>query len=237
MGSSDDWNIYRNSNNWTYINDIGNGIIFQDNGSNVMRLEDSGIFRPESTGTRQLGTSSYYWQNTYFQNIYNSNLLQCRNVVDLADNDIIRLGSGDDAEFFCNGSHFYLDLNSGIGNFYIRDGTSTRFTFDDAGHFTATGNITAYSDIQLKENISNIEDALEKVKEIRGVTYDPIEENQDEPLSRRAGVIAQEIEKVLPEVVTTHPDGLKSVAYGNLTALLIEAIKELTAKVEALESK
>ena len=47
----------------------------------------------------------------------------------------------------------------------------------------------------------------------------------------------QEIEKVLPEVVTTHPDGLKSVAYGNLTALLIEAIKELTAKVEALESK
>ena len=42
---------------------------------------------------------------------------------------------------FCDGSHFYLDLNSGIGNFYIRDGTTTRFTFDDSGVFTATGDI------------------------------------------------------------------------------------------------
>jgi hypothetical protein len=64
-----------------------------------------------------------------------------RNAIDLADNDILRFGSGDDAEFFTNGSHMYLDLNGGINNFYIRDGTTTRFTFDDAGHFTASGNI------------------------------------------------------------------------------------------------
>jgi len=48
------------------------------------------------------------------------------------------LGSGDDAELFCNGSHLYLDLNGGIGNFYIRDGTTTRFTFNDNGTLTAT---------------------------------------------------------------------------------------------------
>ena len=66
-----------------------------------------------------------------------------RNAVDLADNDILRFGSGDDCEFFCNGVDMYMDLNSGIGNFYIRDGTTTRFTFDDNGEFTATGNINS----------------------------------------------------------------------------------------------
>ena len=61
------------------------------------------------------------------------------------DNVILALGSGNDAEFFVNGSHCYLDLNSGIGNFYIRDGTTTRYTFDDNGDFTATGSVTATS--------------------------------------------------------------------------------------------
>ena len=59
------------------------------------------------------------------------------------DSVILAFGSGDDAEFFTNGTHLYLDLNSGIGNFYIRDGSTTRFTFDDAGDFTATGTVSA----------------------------------------------------------------------------------------------
>ena len=54
----------------------------------------------------------------------------------------------DDAEMFCDGSHFILDLNSGIGNFVIRDGTTTRFTFDDAGVFTATSTIVSQSQVR-----------------------------------------------------------------------------------------
>jgi len=69
-------------------------------------------------------------------------VVNIRSALDLADNDILRLGSGDDAELFCNGSHLYLDLNGGIGNFYIRDGTTTRYTFNDNGSFTATGTIS-----------------------------------------------------------------------------------------------
>jgi len=61
--------------------------------------------------------------------------------IDLTDDVILRFGTGDDAEMFTNGSHLYLDLNSGIGNFYIRDGSTTRFTFNDNGDFTATGSI------------------------------------------------------------------------------------------------
>ena len=153
------------------------------------------------------------------------------------DNVILSLGTSDDAEFFCNGSHFYLDLNSGIGNFYIRDGSTTRFTFDDNGNFTATGsitaqaNVTAYSDINLKENIEVIPNALEKVSAIRGVTYD----RKDLEGARHAGVIAQEVEAVLPEVIQTDEEGIKSVAYGNLVGLLIEAVKELKAEIEDLK--
>ena len=142
MGSSDDWTIAFNSNGWNYINQKASGIIFQDNGTNVMRLEDSGIFRPETSNTGTIGTSSYYWDNGYFQDFNVSGTINVRGALDLADNDILRLGSSDDAELFCNGSHLYLDLNSGIGNFYIRDGTTTRFTFDDNGNFTATGGAT-----------------------------------------------------------------------------------------------
>ena len=150
------------------------------------------------------------------------------------DNVILSLGSGDDAEFFVDGSDCYLDLNSGIGNFYIRDGTTTRFTFDDAGEFTATGNVTAYSDITLKKNIELIPNALDKVLSLRGVTYNRID-IEDEP--RHSGVIAQEVEEVLPEVVMTDEDGIKSVAYGNMVGLLIEAIKDQQNQINKLKEE
>jgi len=100
-----------------------------------------------------------------------------------------------------------------------------------SGSFTATGNITAYSDLRLKSNIEVIDDALAKVMSLRGVTFDMNEE-------RSTGVIAQELETVLPEAVRDNDvSGMKSVAYGNIVGLLVEAIKELSAKVEQLENR
>ena len=143
------------------------------------------------------------------------------------DNVLATFGSSNDAEFFCNGSHMYMDLNSGIGNFYIRDGSTTRFTFDDAGHFTASGDVTAYSDARLKDNIETIGGALDKVSAMRGVTF-------DKDGQRSTGVIAQEMQEVMPEVVMQNDEYL-SVAYGNLVGVLIEAVKELKAEVEELK--
>ena len=148
------------------------------------------------------------------------------------DNAYIALGTGADASLYVNGNHAYLDLQSGIGNFYIRDGTTTRFTFDDGGDFTATGNVTAYSDVTLKENIETIPNALDKVLRLRGVEYDRIDREE-----HQIGVIAQEIEEVIPEVVITNEEGIKSVAYGNLVGLLIESVKELKAEVNDLKAK
>jgi hypothetical protein len=106
------------------------------------------------------------------------------------------------------------------------------------GDITATGNVTAYSDIKLKENIVTINSALEKTLGLRGVYYN----RKSAPESKRVGVIAQEIQKVLPEVVISNIDSetkeeTLSVDYGNITALLIEAIKELNAKVQDLQNQ
>ena len=104
-----------------------------------------------------------------------------------------------------------------------------------AGSFTAGGNVTAYSDKKLKDDVKVIENAVEKIKQVRGVTFirNDIEDNK-----RQTGVIAQEVEKVLPEVVGYDEDrDTKTVAYGNMVGLLIEAIKEQQETIDKLTSR
>tara|TARA_R100000544_G_C2220449_1_gene57216 strand:+ start:129 stop:1343 length:1215 start_codon:yes stop_codon:yes gene_type:complete len=103
------------------------------------------------------------------------------------------------------------------------------------GTITATTNVTVSSDIRLKSNIETIDSALDKVKEMRGVYFD----RHDDKATRAVGVIAQEMQEVMPEVVVTDDteDKHLSVAYGNLVGVLIEAVKELSDKVEELEDR
>lgn len=124
------------------------------------------------------------------------------------------------------GSHSDSENNAGSGG-------TVAMTLDGSSNLTAAGNVTAYSDIKLKKDIEVIPNALDKVSQIRGVTY----QRKDLDVPRQSGVIAQEVEKVLPEVVMEDPTGTKSVAYGNLVGLLIEAIKELKDEIETLKQE
>jgi len=101
------------------------------------------------------------------------------------------------------------------------------------GALVASGDVTAFSDAKLKTEISTINDALSTVGKLRGVSYKWLKDNKPS-----IGVIAQEVEKVIPEVVHTNQlDGedVKSVDYGKLVGVLIEAIKELKAEVDELK--
>jgi len=114
--------------------------------------------------------------------------------------------------------------------------TTPAYSLDVNG--TIRGNNVSPSDIRLKENIAPVESALDKVNSMQGVSYNwkKSDTNRNFPDGRHYGVIAQEIEKVLPEVVNTAPDGTKSVAYTEIIPVLIEAIKEqqkLIAKQQA----
>ena len=97
---------------------------------------------------------------------------------------------------------------------------------------TFGGTVTASSDVRFKKNIETIQDALEKVLNMRGVTFERLETSGTE-----IGVIAQEVEEVVPEVVTTDANGHKSVAYANLTALLIEAVKAQQVQIDELREE
>ena len=97
------------------------------------------------------------------------------------------------------------------------------------GSVTASGNIVAYSDASLKKDVKTIEGALDKTKALRGVEFTRIADD-----ARSIGVIAQELETVLPELVVTDDKGIKAVNYAQITGLLIEAVKELSAKVDEL---
>ena len=92
------------------------------------------------------------------------------------------------------------------------------------------------SDISLKENISTLDNPLAKVMQIRGTEYDWKEGNQNYS-GHDIGVIAQDIEKVLPEAVSTKPDGTKGVHYNKLIPLLIEAVKDLSNKIDDIKDK
>jgi hypothetical protein len=96
----------------------------------------------------------------------------------------------------------------------------------------ASHDIAAFSDITVKKEVKRIENAIEKVKELNGYTY---VRTDDETGTRRAGVIAQEVQKVLPEVVSANPDGTLNVAYSNMIALLIEAVKEQQNEIDELK--
>ena len=94
--------------------------------------------------------------------------------------------------------------------------------------------VTAFSDKRLKTDISNIENGLEKVMQMQGVYYK--RNDQDDP-KMKIGVLAQDMEAIVPEVVLTAKDEMqtKSVDYGKLTAVLIEAIKDLKAEIDELK--
>ena len=104
------------------------------------------------------------------------------------------------------------------------------------GNITATGDITAYysSDKRLKDNIELIPNAVEKVQQIKGVSWDWNELSDKE--GHDVGVIAQDLEKVLPELVTTRDTGYKAVRYDKIVALLIEAVKEQQKELNELRS-
>ena len=135
----------------------------------------------------------------------------------------------------------WLYVQGGSSGTRIRQANgSNSAVFDSSGNFTAVGNVTAYSDARLKTDIHTINDALGICGKLRGVSYKWIRDGKPS-----IGVIAQEVEEVIPEVVLTSHDvdpstgeveEIKSVDYGKLVGVLINAINELKEEVEELKN-
>ena len=112
--------------------------------------------------------------------------------------------------------------------------TACTLDMSAAGAATFNNDVTAFSDARLKENVETIDNALDKVCAMRGVTFNRID---NENGGRQMGVIAQEVQEIVPEVVKENNDenNTLSVSYGNLVGVLIESIKELKAEIDELK--
>jgi hypothetical protein len=132
-----------------------------------------------------------------------------------------------------NSVGYVLESNASNGHVAIlKGGTDASYPLDVTGTIRSTADVIAYSDRRVKENIKTIDNALDKVTKLRGVSYN---RKDIEDKSTKIGVIAQEVKDILPEVVDQDRDDKYSVAYGNMAGLFIEAIKELKAEIEELK--
>ena len=136
--------------------------------------------------------------------------------------------------FKVDSTQFYpVDRTGTVSNGVLDLGYSSGRWRD--AHFSGTvnaANFNTTSDATLKTNVETLTGSLDAVKALRGVSFDWIDSGNSE-----VGVIAQEVEAVIPDVVSTNDQGIKSVKYGNLVGVLIEAIKEQQQRIEALEAR
>ena len=141
--------------------------------------------------------------------------------------------AADGAGIIIAGASKSITWNHGDSRFDISDDIQV------AGNIKATSDVIAFSssDKKLKNNIKPIPSALDKINKIGGYTFDWNEDKQDIYKGTDVGVIAQEIEEVLPELVQTRENGYKAVKYDKLVSLLIEGIKDLSAEVDELKRK
>ena len=217
--------------------------------------------RPKTTNTLDLGTSALQYKDGFFDGTVRTDSLTVDENAVITGNlnlggSLTLGGGGLTTSVVSEGSNLYFTnararaaLSSGTGISYNNSSGVITCTIDTpaevglgnlssngnslSGSFTATGNITAYSDERLKDNVETIEGALDKVSQMRGVTYNYKSELNDG--QRGTGVIAQEMQQVMPEVV--EEGEYLSVAYGNIVGVLIEAVKELKEELNKCKCK
>lgn len=209
-----------------------------------------------TTNTATVGTAAYFVANGNL-GIGTSSPTSKLHVV--APNDTITLESTGTTDrtsikYLTNGSDWELGARGSAGNpnnsFYLYDvaALSYRIVVNPAGNtgigntaptarlhvqgtILASDNITAFSDIRLKDDVVTIPHALDKVNKLRGVEY-----TSKESGNRGIGLVAQEVQTTVPEVVQQNGEYL-SVAYGNMVGLLVEAIKEQQKQIDFLMTR
>jgi hypothetical protein len=207
-------------------------------GADIVNISNTGVYSGSIAGNAATVTNGVYLTGTqtitgikYFQ----SNLGTTSGT--LSNPPLQAYSTATNSAFmaFHRGGSFAVNFGLDSDNVLRIGGWSAaanRWQLDMSGNMTAAGTVTANSDIKLKENISTIENALEKTLQLRGVEFDRIDSGE-----HQIGVIAQEIEEVIPFLVREDSSGTKSVAYGNITALLIEAIKDQQKQINTLKKE
>ena len=218
-----DINTASNSFNTRFTHDGKVGIGYTNPGSKLSVNGDGGFVSNSSSRVLYLT-----------QNATNAgNIIQ---FLDQSGNNVWELVGRNSSFYIYNNQNsvgYVFESNASNGHVAIlKGGTDASYPLDVTGTIRSTADVIAYSDRRVKENIKTIDNALDKVIKLRGVSYN---RKDIDDKSTKIGVIAQEVKEILPEVVENDLEDKYSVAYGNMAGLFIEAIKELKAEIEELK--
>ena len=263
LGSDNDLRIYHDGSN-SYIDQSGAGDLYiRTLGSQeVIRLNASKDIELRVASGNDVaakfigdGAVELYYDNAKKFETYSSGCLFQGNIKADQDDATLVLGAGSDLQlwhsgsdsyikntagklFFQNDAHFWFRKNNGNNALYIDpDGVTILYNNSAAkletsgSGITVTGTVTETSDVALKKDITPLSDSLAKVKQLKGYSY-KFKETDIEAI----GFTAQDVEKIYPALVEGE-EGKKGLNYSGLIAPLLEAVKELSAKVETLETK
>ena len=222
--------------NSTLVSEVSTSTLTNKSGSNSQWTNDEGYITSytetdtlaDVTGRGASTSTACSFTNTGAQTFGSSGLSDVY-LGNNATNKFIR--------FHTNNVNTYFDMNCGF--VYWRQASSTRFEQNMTnGTFTASGDVVAFgspSDERLKENIKPIESALDKAMKLQGVTFDWKKSDSILSIKKDIGFIAQDVQKVAPELVRENEDGYLSMRHQGITPILLEAIKELKAEIEELK--
>lgn len=204
-----------------------------DAGSDVSKVKGDGQAYFAGGVTSGADSANTSWQNYFFTN--DSTKVQGSKGLILADLNpaaTTAASHGTDGAVMRLGMSVAVTSNANANFILCKYGVNTQFRVQGDGTVTAAGDITAFSDRRLKENFSLISGALNKVDKLFGYTYD-----RKDMVGRHAGLVAQDVQAVLPEAVTEQDDEIGTLAINDaaVTGLLVEAIKELRAEVADLK--
>lgn len=166
----------------------------------------------------------------------NSDLTSVQLALEETDNDYARISFKNiNGEGWHQAAYLGTTAANSLLNFYYVPNAVDVLSLKGNGNATLVGTLTQSSDFRLKKNIQPITNVSQKINQMRGVYFDWKDENHSQ--NQQIGFIAQEVEKVFPQLVETDIKGYKSVAYANMTAVLVEALKEQNKRIEYLEKE
>ena len=202
MGSSDDFTFSFNSNNWVYVNMKGNGIIFQDNGTQKFILEDSGILRPDQDNQCAIGTTTRRWNIAYLLNVRSQSQGSPGHNNSTTGYALSSNGSG----YFSRsgGEALYCNRNQNGG--IVRFGRAG----SEKGQIVMNSNSVSYvttSDYRLKENVVPLENGIQRLLQLQPKRFNFIGDT-DEVLD---GFLAHEAQAVVPEATSGTKDEVKGI--------------------------
>lgn len=240
----------------TYLNNVSISSVSYDN----FKIGNLEVYDISASQNIYVGNQLSVYSNTYLENnlyvsgnVELSSILSVNgtvflsNILSVSDNVFIESNLSVNNTIYTNNLHInnilsvadntYINNNLSIlNNTYINGGLSVSNASYCGNTLYVDGivyadNVNIYSDKKLKTNIKNIDNALDIVKSLSGVIYDRVDIKET-----HIGFIAQEVESVLPYTVKEDGQGTKTVAYHQIIAVLVEAVKELSEKVEKLQN-